>query len=499
MDINYLVNELVAYGLKTELIAEADETYATSRLLEILSLYDFKKVTVENVRELHIILSEICDYAFENGLIEQNGIVYRDLFDTKITGTLVDRPSSVIKKFYDLYESSPKKATDYFYKLACDSNYIRTERIKKDLKWTHDSEYGKIDISVNLSKPEKDPKAIEVAKLMPQTDYPKCALCHENEGFEGTLTKAARQNLRQIPFDMAGCEWYLQYSPYVYYNEHCIALSKEHIPMKVNIKTVEKILNFLEKFPHYFIGSNAGLPIVGGSILAHDHMQGGCYELPMARAKEQHTLKFAGFEDVHAVKINWPMAVIRIRHKDKSRVLALADKIFKTWEKYTDEEAGIFAFTNGEPHNAITPIGRRRGEEFELDLALRNNLTSDEFPLGIYHPHPERHNIKKENIGLIEVAGLAILPSRLKNEIEEMKKCILSEKDFDTVENLKKHKAWFEGFKDSYNFTDENVESVLKTEIGKTFVRILEDASVFKNNDSGIKFFMRYIDFVNNY
>ena len=497
MNINYNINELLNYGIQNKLIEKEDIAYTSASLLQILSLSDFARVEVEKERELHKILSDICDYAFEAGLIEENGVVYRDLFDTKVMGALVERPSGVIKKFYSLFKESPRLATDYLYNLSCTSNYIRSDRIKKDLKWISPSRYGDIDITVNLSKPEKDPVAIAKAKFLKSSDFPKCALCHENEGFAGSLNKPARQTLRQIPFDMAGEEWFLQYSPYVYYNEHCIALSGKHTPMKVDKNTVRKILGFIEKFPHYFIGSNAGLPVVGGSILAHDHMQGGRYTFAMERAKCDTPLHFCGFEDVYAEKPSWPMAVIRIRHKSKERVFELASKIFETWENYSDEEVGIYAYTDGEPHNAITPIGRRRGEEYELDLALRNNLTTEEYPLGVFHPHPEHHNIKKENIGLIEVMGLAVLPSRLKGEIEDMKSLILSGTDFDSLESTKKHKDWFLKFKDNYVFTEENTEDIIRGEIGKTFVSVLEDASVFKNDELGKRAFLKYIDYVN--
>ena len=498
MSFNTLICELVGYATRKGLIEKDDRAYAVSRLLEILELSDFCECEVMEERELHLILEDICDAALESGVLKDGGIVSRDLFDTKLMGALVDRPSNVIKKFYELYKDSPEAATEYFYNLSCDSNYIRTDRIKKDLKWKYSSKYGEIDITVNLSKPEKDPKAIAAARFQAQTDYPKCLLCHENEGFAGTLTKPARQNLRQIPFDMAGTRWYLQYSPYVYYNEHCIALSEDHYPMTVNAKTVEKILNFVETFPHYFIGSNAGLPVVGGSILSHDHMQGGRYTFAMEKAKVDTPLTFRGFEDVYACKVEWPMAVIRLRAKDKSRVAALAAKIFETWEKYSDESAGIYAFTDGEPHNAITPIARRRGEDFEVDLVLRNNLTSEQFPLGIFHPHPRHHNIKKENIGLIEVMGLAVLPSRLKTEMAEVRECILGGVDLADRESTQKHKEWFEAFKDSYAFTEENTEDILKQEIGKTFVRVLEDASVYKTDEAGRAAFMRYVDFTNS-
>ncbi len=497
MNINSALSALLDYAEKTALISPLDRAYTQNRLLELLGLSEFSEEEYDKPQDLSDILNEICDYAVERGLIESNSVVYRDLFDTKVMGLLTARPSEVIAKFESLYKDSPEAATDYFYKLSCDSNYIRRDRISRDMKWKTPSEYGEIDITVNLSKPEKDPKAIAAAKLLPQSGYPKCLLCHSNEGFEGSVSKPARQNLRQIPFDMAGTPWYLQYSPYVYYNEHCIALSAEHTPMKIDRSSFAKLLGFVSHFPHYFIGSNADLPIVGGSILAHDHMQGGHYTFAMENAPIERELCFKGFEDIKCGIVKWPMSVIRLLGDTPERMVELADKILVKWRAYTDEEAFIYAETDGEPHNTITPIARRRGEKYELDLVLRNNITTDENPLGVFHPHKEHHNIKKENIGLIEVMGLAVLPARLKSEIALMKDAILSGTDFGTVAEIEKHKDWFNRFKASYTFTEENTEEILKSEIGKTFVCVLRDAGVFKDTECGRAHFMKFINNVN--
>lgn len=497
MDINTAICALLDYAERVELIDRLDRAYSANKLLEILHLSEYSEVGVSENYELCDILAAISKYAYESGVIEADSVVYTDLFDTKIMGALCPRPSEVISTFEALYEENPELATDYFYKLSIDSNYIRSDRIKKDLKWKVDSEYGEIDITVNLSKPEKDPKAIAAAKLLPQSGYPKCLLCHENEGYEGNLSKPARQTLRQIPFDMAGTDWYLQYSPYVYYNEHCIALSSLHTPMKIDRSSFAKLLAFVNHFPHYFIGSNADLPIVGGSILSHDHMQGGRYTFAMERAPIEKKISFAGFSDVEAGIVKWPMSVIRLSSADRERLVELADKILVAWRSYTDAEAFIYHETDGEPHNTITPIARKRGERFELDLVLRNNITTEENPLGVYHPHKEHHNIKKENIGLIEVMGLAVLPARLKSEIADMKDAILSGGDFASSESIEKHKEWFLAFRDLYDFTEENTEDIIKKEIGKTFVRVLKDAGVFKDNADGRRYFDRFIDFVN--
>ncbi len=497
MNINSAISALLDYAEKTSLISRLDRAYTANKLLELLGLSEYSEESYEGSPELCEILDVILDYAFEKGLIESNTVAFRDLFDTKVMGLLCPRPSEVINTFETLYKENPASATDYFYNLCKSSNYIRCDRISRDLKWSVASEYGDIDITVNLSKPEKDPKAIAAAKLLPQSGYPKCLLCHENEGYEGNLQKPARQNLRQIPFDMAGTDWYLQYSPYVYYNEHCIALSSLHTPMKIDRSSFAKLLAFVNHFPHYFIGSNADLPIVGGSILAHDHMQGGRYTFAMEKANIEIPLTFRGFDDVDAGILKWPMSVIRLSSVNRERLVELADKILIAWRAYTDESAFIYHETNGEPHNTITPIARRRGDKFELDLVLRNNITTKENPLGVYHPHSEHHNIKKENIGLIEVMGLAVLPSRLKAEIAAMKAAILSGTSFDTIPEIEKHARWFDAFKNDYSFTEENTEDIIKAEIGKTFVRVLRDAGVYKDTDDGRAAFMRFVDTVN--
>ncbi len=496
MNINTAISALLNYGVSKELINPIDRVYAANRLLELFRLNEYEEEVLADA-PLAEILEAMCDYAFGEGIIENDSVVYRDLFDTKIMGIICPKPSEVIEKFKALYKESPELATSYYYDLSVNSNYIRKDRVSKDLKWQYKSEYGDIDITVNLSKPEKDPKAIAAAKLLPQSGYPKCLLCHENEGYAGTLSKPARQNLRQIPFDMAGTLWFLQYSPYVYYNEHCIALSSLHTPMKIDRSGFEKLLSFVTEFPHYFIGSNADLPIVGGSILSHDHMQGGRYSFAMERAPIKKEIEFEGFEDVKAGIVKWPMSVIRISGKDKGKLIDLADKILSAWRGYTDEEAFVFANTDGEPHNTVTPIARRRGLDFELDLVLRNNITTEENPLGVYHPHAEHHNIKKENIGLIEVMGLAVLPARLKSEMAEMKRAILEGIDFGSIPEIEKHKEWYCRFCGKYDFNESNTEDILKNEIGKTFVGVLTDAGVFKDSDEGVSRFVKFIDFVN--
>ena len=497
IDINKCIKELVDYAIAHKLAEEYDRAFLTNSLLSAFRLDSYKETETEKERPLEEILRDLDDYAAQNGLIESDSVVYRDLFDTSIMGMLIKRPSEVIKTFFDLYAESPEKATDYFYTFCRDCDYIRTYRVKKDLKWKVNSKYGEIDITVNLSKPEKDPKAIAAAKKAKQSGYPKCALCHENEGYAGTLSASPRQNLRQIPITMDGKRWYLQYSPYVYYNEHCIALSSEHTPMKIDRSSFVKLLDFVEIFPHYFLGSNADLPIVGGSILTHDHMQGGRYCFAMEKAEAEIPLSFEGFEDICASIVCWPMAVIRVSGESKERLALLSDRILSAWRGYTDEAAFIFAETDGECHNTITPIARRRGELFELDLVLRNNITTEEHPLGVYHPHAQHHNIKKENIGLIEVMGLAVLPSRLKKEMALLAEYASEGKDPRECEELLKHADWFDAFKDNYTFTKENADAILREEIGRTFVSVLEDAGVYKCTPDGRAAFLRFIDYVN--
>ena len=495
------IRQLVQYGLQTGLITEADKIYTTNRLLELFRLDELEECSEEvsmSVEELEKVLAQMMDYAYAQGIMTENSIVYRDLFDTKIMSMLVPRPSEVISEFETRYEKSPMEATDYFYKLSQDTDYIRRYRIKKDQKWVAATKYGNLDITINLSKPEKDPKAIAAAKTAKQSGYPKCLLCMENEGYAGRVNHPARQNHRVIPVVINGSRWGFQYSPYVYYNEHCIVFNSQHIPMKIEHDTFCKLFDFVKQFPHYFVGSNADLPIVGGSILSHDHFQGGHYEFAMARAQVERTFKVKGFEDVEAGIVNWPMSVIRISAADSGRLVALADVILNAWRGYSDEAAFIFAETDGEPHNTITPIARKRGEKFELDLVLRNNITTEEHPLGVYHPHANLHHIKKENIGLIEVMGLAVLPARLKDEMEKLAEAILSGADLRKDELLEKHADWVEEFLPRYpQINKDTVMDIIHKEIGNVFMQVLEDSGVYKRNEEGQAAFDRFIESLN--
>ena len=485
--INESVKKLVCYGLEKKLFDSRDTVYITNRVLEILGLDSFE--CEENFCEVDLeqTLKEILDFAVEKGIIEDT-ITQRDLFDTKIMGALIPRPSEVTNKFFELYNESPKAATDYYYNLSCDSDYIRRYRIKKDMKWVTATEYGDLDITINLSKPEKDPKAIAAAKNAKQVGYPKCLLCRECEGYQGRIDFPARQNHRIIPVKINNTDWFMQYSPYVYYNEHCIVFNSLHTPMAINTATFRKLLDFVKLFPHYFVGSNADLPIVGGSILSHDHFQGGNYTFAMAKAPIKTELSFDGFSDVKAGIVKWPMSVIRIACKDTERLIELADKILASWRGYTDEDAFVFAETDGEKHNTITPIARKNGEMFELDLVLRNNITTDEHPMGVYHPHAELHHIKKENIGLIEVMGLAVLPARLKDEMSSLKKAMLEGKDIANDEVLSKHSDWAKEINSKYDINAENIDKIIEDEIGIVFAKVLEHAGVFKKEEDFLKF-----------
>lgn len=490
------IKKLVEYGLLTGLIEKEDKIYTTNRLLELFGLDELEdggEDAAVSVEDLEAILKEMLDYACEKGLT-QDSVVYRDLFDTKIMGLLTPRPSEVIRTFREKYASDPKDATDYFYKLSRDTDYIRRYRIAKDQKWISSTKYGDLDITINLSKPEKDPKAIAAAKNAKQSGYPKCLLCRENEGYAGRVNHPARQNHRIIPVTINGSDWGFQYSPYVYYNEHCIVFNSQHIPMKIEHDTFCKLFDFVKQFPHYFVGSNADLPIVGGSILSHDHFQGGNYEFAMARAPIERVFTVQGFTDVDAGVVNWPMSVIRISHENPDRLIALADVILEKWRGYSDEAAFIFAETDGEPHNTITPIARKRGDKFELDLVLRNNITTEEHPLGVYHPHAKLHHIKKENIGLIEVMGLAVLPARLKGEMERLAEAVLSGADLRKDEELSKHADWVEEFLPKYPCVDQNnIMEVLHKEIGNVFMEVLEDAGVYKRDEAGQAAFDRFL------
>lgn len=495
--IQELIRKLTAYGILTGLVPKEDEIYTINRLLELFGLEELEDASQPvdvSVEELPEILEGMLDYAYETGLMEENGVVYRDLFDTKIMSVLLPRPSEVIRKFEELYRESPRQATDFYYKFSSDSDYIRRYRIKKDMKWIAPTEYGDLDITINLSKPEKDPKAIAAAKTAKQSGYPKCLLCRENEGYAGRVNHPARQNHRIIPVTIQGDTWGFQYSPYVYYNEHCIVFNGKHVPMKIEHNTFCKLFDFVKQFPHYFVGSNADLPIVGGSILSHDHFQGGHYEFAMAKAPVERSFTVKGFEDVEAGIVKWPMSVIRLSATDTERIIALADVILEKWRGYTDEAAFIFAETEGEPHNTITPIARKRGEKYELDLVLRNNITTEEHPLGVYHPHANLHHIKKENIGLIEVMGLAVLPARLKGEMERLKEAMLAGRDLRGDEALAKHADWVDEFKGKYDSIDSsNIDEIVEKEIGLVFMQVLADSGVYKRTPQGQEAFDRFI------
>ena len=489
------INDLVCYALRCGLIEADDRVWATNRLMDALKLSDWQQPEAEQQRPLEDILSDILNYAAKNGIIEDD-ITSRDLFDTELMGRLTPRPSQIRKTFSEKYSVSPEAATDWYYKLSQDTDYIRRYRIAKDMKWTAETEYGELDITVNLSKPEKDPKAIAAAKLAPQSGYPKCLLCAENEGYAGRMNHPARQNHRIMPITIDNKDWFFQYSPYVYYNEHCIVFNGEHTPMKIERSTFRKQLDFVKQFPHYFVGSNADLPIVGGSILSHDHFQGGRYTFAMEKAPIERKVSFAGFEDVECGIVKWPMSVIRISSESDDRLVELADNILLAWRGYTDEAAFIFAETNGEPHNTITPIARKRGEKFELDLVLRNNITTEQYPLGVYHPHEELHHIKKENIGLIEVMGLAVLPARLKAELAALSEALVSGNDIRSDASLEKHADWAEALKKQYSFTAENAMGILQDEVGKVFAEVLEHAGVFKRDENGKAAFLRFVESV---
>ena len=493
--IEMSIKKLVQYGRTTGLIEAEDEIYARNQILEVLKMSEYEEPGgITDEISLEDTLNALTDYAAEQGILENNSVVYRDLFDTRLMNCLMPRPSEVVKKFHGEYEKSPEDATAYFYKLSQDSDYIRRYRVCKDLKWITKTEYGDLDITVNLSKPEKDPKAIAAAKTMKQSGYPKCLLCMENVGYAGRINHPARNNHRIIPLTLNGESWGFQYSPYVYYNEHCIVFNGQHTPMKIDRSAFVKLFDFVKQFPHYFLGSNADLPIVGGSILSHDHFQGGHYTFAMAKAGMEQKFTMPGFEDVEAGIVHWPMSVLRLRSEDPDRLIDLGEKVLTAWRSYTDEAAFIYAETDGEPHNTITPIARKNGDRYELDLVLRNNITTEEYPLGVYHPHQELHHIKKENIGLIEVMGLAVLPSRLKDELAKLADAIVEGKDIRADEVLAKHADWVDEFKPHYaSITKDNVDGILKEEVGKVFARVLEDAGVYKCTPEGREAFGRFL------
>ena len=487
--MNTYIASLVQYGLEHDLFEPCDKVYITNQLLQVLQLDEYEDAQPREL-ELEEILTALVDDAVARGVCNED-ITSRDLFDTRLMGVLTPRPSYVQEQFSARYAEDPKLATDWYYQFSQDTDYIRTYRIKKDLRWNVDTAYGALDISINLSKPEKDPKAIAAAKAAPQSGYPKCQLCAENEGYAGRMNHPARQNHRIMPICIRGTKWFMQYSPYVYYNEHCIVFNANHTPMVIDRSAFEKLLDFVTLFPHYFVGSNADLPIVGGSILSHEHFQGGRYAFPMEKAPVEQEVTFRGFEEVQAGIVRWPMSVLRLRSHDRIALAELAEKILTCWRGYTDEAACIYAETDGTPHNTITPIARRRGEEYELDLVLRNNLTTEEHPLGVYHPHKELHHIKKENIGLIEVMGLAILPARLKQELAQLETAILEKKPL--TGELEKHAEWVEELKTRHRFTKKNTASILREEVGQVFGKVLEHAGVYHGKPDAFRRFIAYV------
>ena len=490
------IKDLAQYGIAKGLIEKEDEIYVINSILQELQLDEYEEPAGEGETELEPILKVLLDYACEKGIIEDS-IVYRDILDTKLMGLMTPYPREVIRTFQELKAESAEKATDWYYDFSQNTDYIRRYRIAKDRRWKTETAYGELDITINLSKPEKDPKAIAAAKLAPQSGYPKCMLCRENEGYGGRVNHPARQNHRIVPIRIAGKDWFMQYSPYVYYNEHCIAFNGEHVPMKIDRSAFEKMFDFIKYLPHYFIGSNADLPIVGGSILSHDHFQGGRYTFAMETAEVEQEYVFDGFADVEAGIVKWPMSVIRLRHENSDRLVDLAEKILNAWRGYTDEEAFIFAETDGEPHNTITPIARMRDGKYELDLVLRNNITTEEHPLGVYHPHAKLHHIKKENIGLIEVMGLAVLPARLLGEMDALKDAILTGKDLRNDDRTALHADWAEDFMKKYDtITAENIDGIVEDEIGLVFAEVLEDAGVYKRTEDGQKYFCRFMESV---
>lgn len=492
------IRELVQYGLDKGLITEVDKMYAVNQILDVLKMDEYEEPEqIDQDMDLEQVLKVLMDYAHETGVLLEDSIVYRDLFDTRLMNCLMPRPGEVVHTFWKHYETSPEAATDYFYNLSQDSDYIRRYRICKDMKWTTDTRYGKLDITVNLSKPEKDPKAIAAAKLAKQSGYPKCLLCMENVGYAGRANHPARNNHRVIPITVNDSQWGFQYSPYVYYNEHCIIFNGQHVPMKIEKQTFIKLFDFVKMFPHYFLGSNADLPIVGGSILTHDHFQGGHYTFAMAVAPVEQIYELPGSDGVEAGIVKWPMSVLRLRGKDSDQLIEVGAKVLDAWRNYTDEEAFVYAETNGEPHNTITPIARKNGDLYELDLVLRNNITTEEFPMGVYHPHEELHHIKKENIGLIEVMGLAVLPSRLKEELALLGEYIVEGKDMESNETIAKHSAWVREFLPKYDqISRETIQGILQEEVGLVFEKVLEDAGVFKCDEAGRIYFDRFLQTV---
>ena len=495
--INVVIDEnikrLVQYGIDNKLIPECERIYSTNMLLEVFGKEDFSDPDVKYNLTLDEILGNLLDAAVKLNIIEDS-VTYRDLFDTKIMNCITPRPGQVISTFFEKYEKSPEEATNFYYNFSTKTNYIRKSRIEKNKNWKYQCEYGNLDITINLSKPEKDPKAIAAAKNVKASSYPKCALCIENEGYAGRVNHPARQNHRIIPLTLNNSKWGFQYSPYVYYNEHCIVFNGEHTPMKIEKSTFVKLFDFVKMFPHYFLGSNADLPIVGGSILTHDHFQGGNYTFAMANAPIIKEFSVGDFHDVKCGILKWPISVIRLESENLDSLINLGNHILEVWRNYSDEEYFIFSETDGTPHNTVTLIARIKDGKYQVDIALRNNITTKEHPLGVFHPHENLHHIKKENIGLIELMGLAVLPARLNKEMDILSDYILNNKDIHSNEEIRKHADWAYNFIPKYeSITKDNINEILQQEIGKTFVKVLEDAGVYKCTPDGMKGFMKFI------
>lgn len=489
------IQRLIDYSVGNGLVDKVDEIVIRNMLMDTLRVYDWHTQDYgKNDMSIDDILEKLVDYACENGLIEDT-CANRDLFDTKLMGIVTPLPRDIISRFSRHYEKSPREATDWFFDVSKKTNYVRAGRIEKDLKWKYSCEFGDLDITINRSKPEKDPRDIAKARQNASVEYPKCQLCVENMGFAGNSQHPARQNLRPVPLSLNGENWYLQYSPYGYYNEHCIVFNENHIPMEIDSAVFDKLFDFVDRFPHYFIGSNADLPIVGGSILSHEHFQGGHYTFAMETAPEEYAFTLRDYPDVSAATVKWPMSVIRLQSSDKDRLSSACNHVLEQWRNYTDESVGIFAFKDGLPHNTITPIARMNGEKYECDLVLRNNITRDDRPLGVFHPNPSLHHIKKENIGLIEVMGLAVLPSRLAVELKEVKTALLKKEDLGSNPLTASHKDWAEELILRHpEFSETNANDIICIEVGKVFEQVLCDAGVFKRDEIGTKSFRLFVD-----
>lgn len=491
------VQGLINYGIEKHLITSVDELVVRNEIMDILRLTDWKDVKLETCEQtIDEILETLVDYACKQGIIADTSNS-RDLLDTKLMGCLTPMPREVVAEFEKHYHMGPEEATNWYYEYSQNLNYVRTGRIAKDLKWKFPCEYGVLDITINCSKPEKDPRDIAAAKKQKSSAYPKCQLCPENAGFVGTAKHPARQNLRPIPLMVAGEEWEIQYSPYGYYNEHCIVFNTKHVPMKIDAAVFVKLFDVLDFLPHYFVGSNADLPIVGGSILTHEHFQGGRYTFAMETAEVETTFDIPQYPKVKAGIVKWPMSVIRLNSEDRDELAKCCDLVLERWKAYSDSSVLVFAETDNIRHNTITPIARKKGKVYECDLVLRNNFTTKDRPLGVFHPNPTLHHIKKENIGLIEVMGLAVLPSRLARDMGMLQRALISGQSIIAIPELSQHAKWIEEIRERHTDINEiNAKEIIEQEIGKVFLEVLNDAGVFKRNTEGKAAFLRFIEYM---